>query len=120
MDTEAVLAAASRAVERARSGGGPSYLECATYRFEGHHTMERRMRLTYRSPEEIAAWRERDPLARAAALLSDAEREQIDQDVEHTLAAALAFAMASPQPDPQTATDYLYASGLRPRSGAGV
>jgi len=120
MDTEAVLAAATRAVERARNGGGPSYIECATYRFEGHHTMERRMRLTYRAPDEIAAWRERDPLQRAASLISDAERDEIDQEVERTLADALAFAQASAKPDPATATDYLYASGLRPRSGAGI
>lgn len=120
MDTEAALAAATRAVDRARNGGGPTYLECATYRFEGHHTMERRMRLTYRSPEEVAAWRERDPLERAAALIGEDERRELDEEVEQTLAAALAFALASAPPDPATAADYLYASGLRPRSGAGV
>jgi pyruvate dehydrogenase E1 component alpha subunit len=120
MDTEAVLAAATSAVERARGGGGPSYLECATYRFEGHHTMERRMRLTYRTPQEITEWRERDPLERAAALLSAGEREAIDEEVERTLAAALEFATASPPPDPATATDYLYADGMTPRPGAMV
>ncbi|MFE2109004.1 thiamine pyrophosphate-dependent enzyme, partial [Kitasatospora sp. NPDC059463] len=57
--------AAEQAVARARSGGGPGFLECRTYRFEGHHTMERRMKLHYRTPEEVAAWRERDPLPRA-------------------------------------------------------
>ncbi len=117
MDAEAVLAAATRAVERARGGGGPSYLECSTYRFEGHHTMERRMRLTYRTPEEIAAWRGRDPLERAAALLEARERAAIDEEVERTLAAALEFALASPEPDPATAADFLYAGGLIPRPG---
>lgn len=118
MDAEAVLAATSAAVLRARAGDGPSFIECHTYRFEGHHTMERRMRLTYRTPDEIESWRARDPLARAAALLPDAERAAIDAQVAADLAEALDFALAGPVPDPAGAGDHLYASGLRPRAGA--
>ncbi|MFD5461949.1 thiamine pyrophosphate-dependent dehydrogenase E1 component subunit alpha [Kitasatospora sp. NPDC127059] len=117
MDTEAVRAAALRAVERARSGGGPGFLECRTYRYEGHHTMERRMKLRYRTPEEVAAWRERDPLPRAAAPLAVATVAELDRSVAEQLAAAEEFALASAHPDPTGALDHLYADGLRPRAG---
>lgn len=118
MDAEAVLGASAAAVDRARSGEGPTFLVCHTYRFEGHHTMERRIKLSYRSDEEIASWRARDPLDRAAAHLSEQSRAVIDAEVAQVLADACAFAMAGEKPDPADACDYLYASGLRPRAGA--
>ncbi|MFJ4674878.1 MULTISPECIES: thiamine pyrophosphate-dependent dehydrogenase E1 component subunit alpha [unclassified Kitasatospora] len=117
MDVEAVRAAAGRAVERARAGGGPSFLECLTYRFEAHHTMERRFRLSYRTAEEVASWRERDPLATA---LPAGEAAAIDREIVELLSRAARFALASAEPDPVTANDHLYASGLRPRSGAAL
>ncbi|MFB6888493.1 thiamine pyrophosphate-dependent dehydrogenase E1 component subunit alpha [Kitasatospora sp. NPDC056327] len=117
MDTEAVRTAAEEAVARARAGGGPGFLECRTYRFEGHHTMERRMKLHYRTPEEVAAWRERDPLPRAAAAIGAERAAALDAEVAAELAAAEEFALASPHPDPAGAADHLYASGLRPRAG---
>ncbi|GAA2797577.1 thiamine pyrophosphate-dependent dehydrogenase E1 component subunit alpha [Kitasatospora sp. CM 4170] len=118
MDTEAVRAAAEEAVARARAGGGPGFLECRTYRFEGHHTMERRMKLHYRTAEEVDAWRERDPLPRAAAAIGPAEAGTLDAEVAAELAAAERFALASDHPDPAGAAAYLYADGLRPRAGA--
>ncbi|MFF2545419.1 thiamine pyrophosphate-dependent dehydrogenase E1 component subunit alpha [Kitasatospora sp. NPDC058063] len=117
MDTEAVRTAALRAVERARTGRGPGFLACRTYRYEGHHTMERRMKLRYRSPEEVGAWRERDPLPRAAALLDPATVADLDRAVAEQLSAAEEFALASAHPDPAGALDHLYADGLRPRAG---
>ncbi|MET8542322.1 thiamine pyrophosphate-dependent enzyme [Kitasatospora sp. NPDC004799] len=110
-------AAAFSAVERARSGGGPGFLTCRTYRYEGHHTMERRMKLRYRSAEEVGAWRARDPLPRAAALLDPATVAGLDHAVAEQLAAAEEFALASDHPDPAGALDHLYADGLRPRAG---
>ena len=118
MDTEAVLTATAEAVGRARTGDGPTFLHCRTYRFEGHHTMELRMRLSYRSPEEIAAWLARDPLDRAAGLLDATRCAEIDAQVRRSLAEARDFALNGPVPDPLSAADYLYASGLRPRAGA--
>ncbi|MER7578536.1 thiamine pyrophosphate-dependent dehydrogenase E1 component subunit alpha [Kitasatospora sp. NPDC097691] len=117
MDTEAVRAAALSAVERARDGGGPGFLECRTYRYEGHHTMERRMKLRYRSPEEVEAWRGRDPLPRAAALVDPAALAELDRSVAEQLTAAEEFALASEHPDPAGALEHLYADGLRPRAG---
>ncbi|MFD5086102.1 thiamine pyrophosphate-dependent dehydrogenase E1 component subunit alpha [Kitasatospora sp. NPDC058406] len=118
MDTEAVRTAAEQAVARAREGGGPAFLECRTYRFEGHHTMERRMKLNYRSAEEVDAWREQDPLPRAAAAIGADRAAELDAEVTAELAAAERFALDSPHPDPAGAADHLYASGLRPRAGA--
>jgi pyruvate dehydrogenase E1 component alpha subunit len=117
MDVDAVLAAAERAVATARGGGGPTFLECVTYRFFGHHTAERTMKLGYRSDEEIERWRERDPLAATGARLDPAERERIAAEVESLLDDAVAFARQSPHPDPADALDFVYASGLEPRRG---
>jgi TPP-dependent pyruvate/acetoin dehydrogenase alpha subunit len=119
MDAEAVLAAAETAVARARAGLGPSFLECLTYRFEGHHTMERRFRLTYRSAQEVEDWRARDPLPRGGARIPERDRDSIDAQVDALLDAARAFALASPAPEPADACAHLYADGLRPRPGAG-
>ncbi|MFE9425648.1 thiamine pyrophosphate-dependent dehydrogenase E1 component subunit alpha [Kitasatospora sp. NPDC006697] len=120
MDTEAVRAAAAEAVGRARAGGGPGFLECRTYRFEGHHTMERLMKPRYRTPEEIADWRTLDPLPRAAALLPPGLAAQLDTSVAERLAAARQFALTSELPDSAGALDHLYADGLRPRTGTGA
>ena len=61
-DALAVRAAADAAVARARAGDGPTLLECATYRWGGHYVGDPER---YRSKEEVAAWRGRDPLPRA-------------------------------------------------------
>ena len=117
MDVEAVLTAATRAVERAREGGGPTFVECRTYRFFGHHTAERTMKLGYRTDDEIARWRSRDPLEVTGPKLDEAARARIDQEVEELLDAAVEFARRSPRPDPAEALDLVYASGLCPRDG---
>jgi TPP-dependent pyruvate/acetoin dehydrogenase alpha subunit len=117
MDAEAVLAAASGAVARARAGEGPAFLECLTYRFEPHHTWEYRVRPRYRTDEEVAAGRSRDPLAIQAARVPGAVRAEIDAEIETLLDQAQRFAEASPEPDPAGALDYLYAGGLRGRGG---
>jgi TPP-dependent pyruvate/acetoin dehydrogenase alpha subunit len=115
MDVEAVLAATTDAVARARTGEGPSFLEFRTYRFFGHHTAERTMKLGYRTDEEIARWRERDPLVLAAAKLDPAARARVDEEVEAVLDDAVEFARQSPHPDPEGALELVYASNLRPR-----
>jgi TPP-dependent pyruvate/acetoin dehydrogenase alpha subunit len=117
MDVEAVLDAARRAVATAREGGGPTFIESLTYRFYGHHTAERTMKLGYRTEEEIERWRTRDPVLTAGAALDPAERERIDREVEMLLDEAVAFARASPHPDVAGALDFVYASGLEPRRG---
>jgi len=117
-DPEAVLAEATAAVARARAGGGPSFIECRTQRFEAHHTFEHKVRLRYRSDEELVEIRSRDPLDVQGARIADVDRCGVDDEVEAVLDQAVAFALDSPYPDPLTAMDHLYASGLVPRAGS--
>ncbi len=104
MDIERVMARFGDAVEQARSGGGPSLLECKAYRFQGHFTAERALKLTYRLQDEIDLWREQDPIARWAAklaergILSAAERAAVDESVEGLVDEAVAYARASDWP----------------------
>jgi TPP-dependent pyruvate/acetoin dehydrogenase alpha subunit len=117
MDPEVVLEAASGAVARARARGGPTFLECLTYRFDAHHTWEHVARPRYRTDEEVAAGSARDPLEIQAARVPAAVRSRIDDEVEDLLSRARRFAEASPEPDPSGALDYLYAGALRGRAG---
>jgi TPP-dependent pyruvate/acetoin dehydrogenase alpha subunit len=117
MDPEAVFAAAVDAVDRARAGNGPVFLEFLTYRFDAHHTRDHRLRLRYRSDEEVARWRARDPLVIQGQRLAAADRERIDREVESAIVEAVAFARSSPAPDVAGALDFLYAGNLRPRLG---
>ncbi|HZN19401.1 MAG TPA: thiamine pyrophosphate-dependent dehydrogenase E1 component subunit alpha [Micromonosporaceae bacterium] len=117
MDAEAVLAATAGIVARARSGGGPSFLECHTYRYDAHHTWEHKARPRYRTEEEVALGRARDPVQIQGARLPVQVRERIDAEVESVLDEAVRFARESPKPDPSGALDYLYADGLRTRPG---
>jgi acetoin:2,6-dichlorophenolindophenol oxidoreductase subunit alpha len=117
MDVEAVVPAVQQAVARARSGAGPSFIECRTYRFVGHHTAERAMKLGYRTDDEIERWRERDPLELTGAKLAAGVRAAIDEDVDALLDEAVDFARRSPRPDPTEALDLVYADGRRARDG---
>jgi acetoin:2,6-dichlorophenolindophenol oxidoreductase subunit alpha len=118
MDAEAVYTAARAAADRARSGDGPSYLHMRTYRFRGHHHGEAVLKLAYRDADEIAQWQRRDPLQLLAGRLPSEARSTIDAEVESLLQDAVAYARAGSPPDPETAADYAYASGLIPRRGA--
>jgi TPP-dependent pyruvate/acetoin dehydrogenase alpha subunit len=118
-DPAAVLAAAREAVQAARGGAGPSFLECVAYRFDAHHTWEHKARPRYRSDSEVAAGRSRDPVAIQGGRLPDSERELIDDEVEFVLASSVDFALASPPPDPADASEHLYADRIRTRTGVG-
>ena len=113
-DIVAVHQAAIRAVDRARSGGGPTLIECKTYRQRGH--TERKGQPDPRDKGEIAAWTQKDPIAllerqlRDQGDLDDAELRTIERDVMAALEAAVAFADASPFPLPEQATDDVFAA----------
>jgi TPP-dependent pyruvate/acetoin dehydrogenase alpha subunit len=92
-DALAVRGAAEEAVARARAAGGPTLLECATYRWSGHYVGDPEK---YRSKEEVAAWRERDPLPRLAAALAPGRAAEIDAEVDAALEAAIERALAQP------------------------
>lgn len=117
MDPDVVYAAARDAVARARAGDGPTFVECVTYRFDAHHTWEHAARPRYRSDDEVAAGSVRDPLEIQGGRIAEAVRARIDAEIEALLDEAVQFAMDSPEPDPASALDYLYADGLRARPG---
>ncbi|MEK6665115.1 MAG: thiamine pyrophosphate-dependent dehydrogenase E1 component subunit alpha [candidate division NC10 bacterium] len=111
MDVLAVHAAADEAVERARTGAGPTLLECRTYRFVGHFTAEKARGIKYRSDEEIARWRERDPVVTYPAWLRQqgVDPAMVDAEVEVLLNEAVAFARQSAFPEAEEALDGMYA-----------
>jgi pyruvate dehydrogenase E1 component alpha subunit len=97
MDVVAVADAAERAVLHVRGGGGPVFLELRTYRFRAHSMYDPER---YRSKEEVAAWRERDPVGlfterlRADDLLTDDDLAAIEDEVAAEIDAAVEAARA--------------------------
>jgi len=110
-DVLAVYQAAQGAITRARSGEGPTLIECKTYRWHGHSEHDPAF---YRTDEELAMWKSRDPLPtfttylRHREVLTDEVLLGIDQRVIREIDEAVAFAESSPDPDPsEAATDML-------------
>jgi pyruvate dehydrogenase E1 component alpha subunit len=108
LDTHRVV---SEALERVREERRPLLVEAVTYRFRGHSMADPE---DYRTKEEVAEWRERDPipafsdlLERAGALTTE-QREQIDRDAVRQVDAAVEFAEDSPFPDPDMLYEDVY------------
>jgi pyruvate dehydrogenase E1 component alpha subunit len=102
MNPVIVEGAARRAVDWVRSGKGPFFLECRTYRFRAHSMFDAQL---YRTKEEIELWKQRDPIPRTETwlrennLASDEELQQIAAEVDAEVEAAAAFAEAgTPEP----------------------
>jgi pyruvate dehydrogenase E1 component alpha subunit len=108
LETHTVLA---EAVERVRAERRPLLVEAVTYRFRGHSMADPEQ---YRTKEEVAQWRERDPIATFGArllgegVLDEAERERLDADAVAAVDAAVEFAEASPFPAPESLYDDVY------------
>jgi TPP-dependent pyruvate/acetoin dehydrogenase alpha subunit len=103
-DVRAVYATASRLVDRARRGSGPSFLVCNTYRYTGHHVGDIN-REYYRSKEEEKHWKtERDPIKLlgdwliAQNLADSAQFSLLHSEVESEMKKAVEFAVAAPYP----------------------
>jgi pyruvate dehydrogenase E1 component alpha subunit len=111
-DLPAVAAASRVAVARARDGGGPTLVECKTYRLRGHSKSDRNL---YRSKDEIDTWRARDPIRRleselvATGRFDAATLATIEADAAREIERALEFAKSSPDPDPADLTRDVYA-----------
>ncbi|MCR4424608.1 MAG: thiamine pyrophosphate-dependent dehydrogenase E1 component subunit alpha [Firmicutes bacterium] len=114
-DVLAVYDAAKEAVERARSGGGPTLLECKTYRHGGHHCGE--PGTAYRPQDEIAAWKNADPITRmvdrliSSGILEPKDVREIQGAVDSLLLEAVEYAKGSPLPAPEEALEDLYSGG---------
>ena len=116
-DVAAVWREARIAIERARVGNGPSFIEFESYRTRGHLEAEAGfIQEKYRPDEEIALWQSRDPIARLAASmrsaghLTDAQLSEIESGVIARVSAAVAFAEASPPPNPSAPSPFLIAT----------
>lgn len=111
-DVLAVYEVVKEAVSRARQGGGPSLIEGVTYRWEGHYKGDPQV---YRSPEEVAEWREkRDPIRLFAAhllaerVLMEEQIESIHAEIQAEIEEAVAYAEGSPEPAPSSLGGDLY------------
>jgi len=117
-DVSAVSQAADEAVERARSGHGPTLIECKTYRTRPH--AEGMGDYTYRTREEVTAWRERCPIKRLQSLFvadkvaTGEELDAIDADILAQVTAASQAAEQAPLPDGATATRHVYCEEVAP------
>lgn len=106
MDVEAVSNVTAAAVQRARTGLGPTFIVADTYRYLGHMAGDTEI---YRTPEQVEQAKGRDPIARLAKklldanILDDAGLEAVFASATATVDAAEAFAKASPYPDVSTA-----------------
>ncbi|HZF19820.1 MAG TPA: thiamine pyrophosphate-dependent dehydrogenase E1 component subunit alpha, partial [Burkholderiales bacterium] len=112
-DADVVYSAARAAIEKARSGGGPSLVECLTYRHSGHSRADP---AKYRPKEELEEWLKRDPVALYRARLlgsgvAEAKLAQIESESMAKLEQATAAAKASPTPALESAMTDVWADG---------
>lgn len=113
-DVRAVFAAAGEAVARARTGGGPTLLECKTYRTRPH--AEGMGDFSYRTREEVDLWKTRCPIIRLRQSLIEGDsllEEKLDgitAEIGAIVREAREFAESSTWPDPVSATRHVYAA----------
>ena len=110
-DVLAVKAAVEEAVHRARTGGGPTLVECKTYRYYGHSLSDAR---AYRTRDEERQWRDRDPIdildrrLVESGLFTQDETTAIRARAKATIDEAVQFALDSPLPDPSELFDNVF------------
>jgi TPP-dependent pyruvate/acetoin dehydrogenase alpha subunit len=116
-DVEAVFEASRVAAERARSGGGPTLIQCHTMRMHGHGAHDD---MRYVPKELLEEWEARDPIERYAERLVDlhefprAELEAIREEVSAYVDECARIALESPMPEPRLATEGVYAESWEP------
>jgi pyruvate dehydrogenase E1 component alpha subunit len=111
-DAIAVYKATHEAVQRARNGGGPTLIECKTYRIVGHGTTD--PGTAYRTKEETDEWKRKCPIKRLRnyvlekGILKEDDVRRIEEDVKARVEEAIKFAGESPYPDPNQVSDYVF------------
>ncbi|HXB99042.1 MAG TPA: thiamine pyrophosphate-dependent dehydrogenase E1 component subunit alpha [Terriglobales bacterium] len=110
-DVVAVHEAAQAAISRARKDGGPTLIECKTYRYVGHH--EGDPGTDYRTRDEVQEWKRKDPVKLARKRLLDSGVEEsklqaIDLEVEQLIDQAVEFAEKSPEPAAASVNDHVF------------
>jgi acetoin:2,6-dichlorophenolindophenol oxidoreductase subunit alpha len=117
-DPIAVHEAVSQAVDRARAGNGPSLIEAKTYRYR-EHAEGFGEGFAYRTDDEVAAWRKRDPVPAFRArlieegVLSEAEASEVESAVRQEIADGIEFARQSPWPSPHEAFEGMFATPVQ-------
>jgi 2-oxoisovalerate dehydrogenase E1 component alpha subunit len=113
-DVVSVYGAVKTAVDRARRGEGPTLVEAVTYRLEAHTTADDTSR--YRSDDEAAEWRARDPVEgflrvlREGGVVDDALLAEVEAEGEATAARMRDFLFDAPAGDPREMFDHVYAT----------
>jgi TPP-dependent pyruvate/acetoin dehydrogenase alpha subunit len=114
-DVRAVNDVAARLINRARTGGGPAFLQCDTYRYSGHHVGDIN-REYYRSKQEEQLWKtDRDPIKVLSKWLVDqgyadaASLDRMTSEVRGIMEAAVKFAIDAPYPDVDEVGKHVYA-----------
>jgi 2-oxoisovalerate dehydrogenase E1 component alpha subunit len=113
MDLLELYPAAREAVERARSGGGPSLIEARAYRYMPNTSNDDDTR--YRSREEVDEWRKRDPLGRLRSYLlehmtlSEESAQALEREVQDDVAEAATWAEAQPDAEPLAVLQHTWA-----------
>ncbi len=112
-DVVEVYRAAQAAAEQARGGGGPSLLECRTYRWRGHVGASWDLDVGVKRKDELGEWLRKDPIVKLRDRMTDRGSpprlfEEIQQDVKREVDAALTFARTSPYPDPDDLYKHVY------------
>src|SRR5215213_3028893 len=111
-DVLAVYQSTQGALARARSGGGPTLIECKTYRWHGHSEHDKAF---YRTDEELAMWKSRDPIPTFTTylttrqVLDETKLKEIEARITATIDEAVEFATNAPDPAPEEAITDLYA-----------
>jgi pyruvate dehydrogenase E1 component alpha subunit len=112
-DAIAVAEVAREAIEKCRKGEGPIFIVANTYRTVGHHMGD--PGTSYRPKEEVEEWKKKDPIKRLRQqmvqnkMATDAELDEIEQNVLRELDEAVKFAQESPMPAPEEALEDIYA-----------
>jgi pyruvate dehydrogenase E1 component alpha subunit len=116
-DVMAVHDAMEKAVAKARSGGGPTLIECMTYRMKGHSEHDE---AKYQPIEEKEEWQHKDPIERHRKYLTECGllTEEVEQDMLSKISAildeAVAFATESPYPPAEDAVTHVFATDQEP------
>ena len=111
MDVIGIYEAMGNAVDRARKGRGPTFIECMTYRFKGHYIGDPGI---YRTKAELGEWKKKDPIERLSTslkknkILSAKDIRKIEEESRNRVKEAEAFALNSPEPKGEEAFHAVY------------
>lgn len=114
MDALAMMEVVNTAIDRARKGEGPTFIESKTYRYQGHTAYDRFCNGGYRSKEEVEEWKQRDPIDIFSGRLIEAnflnfqELENLKESIKKEIKEAVEYATQSAYPEPEDYLEQVY------------